>query len=126
MKKFESMDPEERRRMKTMLSEKSAENSAGDGDIANKVNWMYQQDKPNNEEYLLGRRLDKHVEQPQPEVDTSLWEPRDLAFLRATTTSEGARECPLTACPIVYTINLCHIHFKPFYLPYIIRNKYIH
>ena len=69
MRKFESMDPEERRRMKTMLSEKSKE--GGDAGEGSKVNWMYKQEKPANEEYLLGRRIDKHVEQPQPEIDKS-------------------------------------------------------
>ena len=31
------------------------------------VDWMYKQDKPDTEEYLLGRRIDKHVDTPPEE-----------------------------------------------------------
>ncbi|KAK2178958.1 hypothetical protein NP493_521g00011 [Ridgeia piscesae] len=62
LKKMDSLDPEERKRLRTLLEEKS--------DKKTEVQWMYKCDKPGSEEYLLGRRIDKHIEEPKESEET--------------------------------------------------------
>ena len=35
------------------------------------VQWMYKCDKPDTEEYLLGRRIDKHVDDPKADDEAN-------------------------------------------------------
>ena len=64
MRKVESMDEEERKKMRKLLKEKDEDED--------KMGWMYKKDKPDSEDYLLGRRIDKYVEEEaQPSNDQS-------------------------------------------------------
>ena len=38
--------------------------------VRTEVQWMYKCDKPGSEEYLLGRRIDKHIEEPKESEET--------------------------------------------------------
>lgn len=62
MKKLRTLDPEEREQIKNMLSEKK-----GDSSKSEKLGWMYQDGKPETEEYLLGRRVDKFIDNEKDE-----------------------------------------------------------
>ena len=50
------------------------------------MDWMYKADKPDTEEYLLGRRIDKHIEEqdkPEENKGTGKYDNIVLVFIAA-------------------------------------------
>jgi hypothetical protein len=73
MKKIEHLDPSERDKLRKMLSEKEGHAILVHiglhpfmcfpfSEDDSKVDWMYKADQPDEEEYLLGRRVDQFIE----------------------------------------------------------------
>lgn len=57
LKKYKEMDEGERKKLKELLRDK--EKSEGGSE---KIGWLYKPSKPDAEEYLLGKRIDKNVD----------------------------------------------------------------
>lgn len=57
LSKYKEMDETERRKVKELLKDKHKNEES-----VEKIGWLYKPDKPDAEEYLLGRRIDKAIE----------------------------------------------------------------
>ena len=50
-----------------------------------KLQWMYKGDKPEADDYLLGKRIDRHIEQDdQPAAGNYNYEQKKLNFVECT------------------------------------------
>lgn len=86
------MDYNEKRKIKQLMKEKVAGKEGT-------MEWMYKQSKPENEDYLLGKRVDKHIEEAVETVkddDIALFNERIKANIQLDMQNK-AREDPLFA-----------------------------
>uniref|UniRef100_A0A0B7BGC6 Uncharacterized protein n=1 Tax=Arion vulgaris TaxID=1028688 RepID=A0A0B7BGC6_9EUPU len=60
---MDKLNSEEKQKIAALHREKE--------DTAAGIGWMYKSDKPDSEEYLLGKRIDKHVDGEEEKKDES-------------------------------------------------------
>jgi hypothetical protein len=58
LKDVDKMDPAEQKKLRDLLRSKGA-----DAPPKDELGWMYKGDKPDSEEYLLGKRIDRYVDE---------------------------------------------------------------